>query len=181
MFFYRFSIISVLTLLFFCKAEDKTGYVFELSNEPIKVKPAELDTASIFFPKYAKGTTTEAIAQPLLPVNEDTQSPDDVNESTIKIKLDSDEAKDNQPRHLGYEFFFSPSEKELVIYTEPNDPSIWINDGDVNSPFFRSTTSTPTNAPKSPKTEDTSEATKIVSELLPGFFPLLPKYSSEKK
>lgn len=181
MFFYRFSIISVLPLLFFCKAEDKTGYIFELSNEPIKVKPTTLDTSSIFFPKYAKGTTTEAISQPLLTDNEAPQASDVINESTIKINLDSDDTKDNQPQHLGYEFYFSPSEKELVIYTEPNDPSIWINDGDANSPFFRSTTTPTIGSPKSPKTEETSEATKIVSELLPGFFPLLPKYSSEKK
>ena len=47
-------------------------YIFELSDEPVKVHPGKIDTKSVFFPKYARGTSPEtlkrqAASNPILP------------------------------------------------------------------------------------------------------------------
>ena len=48
-------------------------YIFELSDEPVKVHPGKIDTKSVFFPKYARGTSPEtlkrqaALFNPILP------------------------------------------------------------------------------------------------------------------
>ena len=36
-------------------------YIFELSDEPVKVHPGKIDTKSVFFPKYARGTSLETL------------------------------------------------------------------------------------------------------------------------
>ena len=36
-------------------------YIFELSDEPVKVHPGKIDTKSVFFPKYARGTSPETL------------------------------------------------------------------------------------------------------------------------
>ena len=41
--------------------ERPVKYIFELSDEPVKVRPGKIDTKSVFFPKYARGTSPEAL------------------------------------------------------------------------------------------------------------------------
>ena len=45
-------------------------YIFELSDEPVKVHPGKIDTKSVFFPKYARGTSPETLkpfSNPIVP------------------------------------------------------------------------------------------------------------------
>ena len=66
---YLLTCLGLASLGSFCYRGSATElpvkYIFELSDEPVKVRPGKIDTKSVFFPKYARGTSPEAAGGPL--------------------------------------------------------------------------------------------------------------------
>ena len=62
---YLLTCLGLASLGSFCyrgfATELPVKYIFELSDEPVKVRPGKIDTKSVFFPKYARGTSPEAL------------------------------------------------------------------------------------------------------------------------
>lgn len=131
-----------------CRAsanEPPVKYVFELSDEPVKVHPGKIDTKSVFFPKYARGTSPEALKQQaaVFQPREERKMPEHT--ASIDIHMNSDRETAEGQNLTGYEFNHTDARDGLVITTEAPDEEAWLNDGDPDSPFFhtpRSATNT---------------------------------------
>lgn len=125
--------------------EQPVKYIFELSDEPVKVKPGKIDTKSVFFPKYVRGTSPEALKRQaaIFQTPEEQEAPE--NKVSINIHMNSDRADADGGGLTGYEFNHSTTQEAMIITTETPDEEAWLNDGDPDSPFFhtpRSATNT---------------------------------------
>ena len=96
-------------------------YIFELSDEPVKVHPGKIDTKSVFFPKYARGTSPETLKRQA---------------ALFQFHMNDDKTERDVHERSGYEFHHAENQEEIVITTETPDEEIWLNDGDPDSPFF---------------------------------------------
>lgn len=125
--------------------EQPVRYIFELSDEPVKVRPGKIDTKSVFFPKYAKGTSPEALKQQAAVFQSQTERTIPERKASINIHLNDDRVEKENHALAGYEFHHPEPQDGLVITTEAPDEEVWLNDGDPDSPFFhtpRSATNT---------------------------------------
>ena len=125
--------------------ERPVKYIFELSDEPVKVRPGKIDTKSVFFPKYARGTSPEALKRQaaIFQTPEEQEAPE--NKVSINIHMNSDRDDADGGGLTGYEFNHSNTQEGMIITTETPDEEAWLNDGDPDSPFFhtpRSATNT---------------------------------------
>lgn len=133
---------------FCCRAsatEAPVKYIFELSDEPVKVRPGKLDTKSVFFPKYARGTSPEALKRQAALVQSHAEHAPPKSKPAISIHMNDDRMETDERALTGYEFHHGDSQESLVITTETPDEEVWLNDGDPDSPFFhtpRSATNT---------------------------------------
>lgn len=151
-------------------------YVFELSDEPVKVHAGTLDTKSVFFPKYARGTSPEALKQQAEFFQSQEHNAFEVEKSTIKINLSEDQNAPNQQELTGYEFHYAPHPEDMVIATVAPDEENWLNDGDADSPFFHTeerTTNTKSDKSSIPPAlfEDSEETTLNLNISLPETIP----------
>lgn len=117
-------------------AEPPVKYIFELSDEPVKVRPGKIDTKSVFFPKYARGTSPEALKQQAALFQSQMERAAPKNKPAISIHMNEDRMETDRQALSGYEFYHPVSKEELVITTEKPDDEVWLNDGDPDSPFF---------------------------------------------
>lgn len=111
-------------------------YIFELSDEPVKVHPGKIDTKSVFFPKYARGTSPETLKRQAALFQ--SHSPHEASKSkpAISIHMNDDKTERDVHERSGYEFHHAENQEEIVITTETPDEEVWLNDGDPDSPFF---------------------------------------------
>lgn len=125
--------------------EAPVKYIFELSDEPIKVHPGKIDTKSVFFPKYARGTSPEALKQQAALFQSRMEHAAPRSKPAISIHMNDDRTETDGTSLSGYEFHHSDNQEGLAITTETPDEEVWLNDGDPDSPFFhkpRSATNT---------------------------------------
>lgn len=110
-------------------------YIFELSDEPVKVHPGKIDTKSVFFPKYARGTSPETLKRQAALFQ--SHSPHEASKSkpAISIHMNDDKTERDVHERSGYEFHHAENQEEIVITTETPDEEVWLNDGDPDSPF----------------------------------------------
>lgn len=111
-------------------------YIFELSDEPVKVHPGKIDTQSVFFPKYARGTSPEALKQQAALHQLQTPHAEPRSNPSISIHMNDDRTGADDHARTGYEFHHPGKQEELIITTETPDEEVWLNDGDPDSPFF---------------------------------------------
>ncbi len=145
----RPAICALLSLLL-CRglSEESPGYIFELSDEPVKVPYKKPDTSGMFFPKYSKGTTPETLEDPTPDISPDLSVLEEP-PADITVRMNTDETTDANALS-GYEFYTPPAAKDVVITTEGEDPSVWLNDCDPHSLFFCSKKSVPVKREASP-------------------------------
>lgn len=110
-------------------------YIFELSDEPVKVHPGKIDTKSVFFPKYARGTSPETLKRQAALFQSHTPHEATKNKPAISIHMNDDKTERDVHERSGYEFHHAENQEEIVITTETPDEEIWLNDGDPDSPF----------------------------------------------
>ncbi len=114
--------------------ESPPSYIFELSDEPVKVPYKQPTT--VFSPELSGGTTPQVLdpeaAAPTTDISPLEQPPED-----YTIQMNSDETQE-EDAICGYEFYKAPVTKNVIITTLESDPTDWLNDGDPDSPFFRS-------------------------------------------
>ncbi len=115
--------------------ESPPSYIFELSDEPVKVPYIPPQPKSVFSPELSGGTTPQAL-EPEAPDPATDISPLEQPPGDYTIRMNSDETQEEDAIQ-GYEFYKMPVDKNVVITTESPDPAIWLNDGDTDSPFFR--------------------------------------------
>lgn len=146
---YLLTFLCLASLGWFCCRASATElpvkYVFELSDEPVKVRPGKIDTKSVFFPKYARGTSPEALKRQAALFHSQTAHTVPKRRAAIDIHMNDDRMERVGHTLSGYEFHHPDSRKETVITTKPPDEEVWLNDGDPDSPFFhtpRSVTNT---------------------------------------
>jgi hypothetical protein len=111
-------------------------YIFELSDEPVKVHPGKIDTKSVFFPKYARGTSPETLKRQAALFQSHTPHEASKSKPAISIHMNDDKTERDVHERSGYEFYHAENQEEIVITTETPDEEIWLNDGDPDSPFF---------------------------------------------
>lgn len=111
-------------------------YIFELSDEPVKVHPGKIDTKSVFFPKYARGTSPETLKRQAALFQSHTPHEATKSKPAISIHMNDDKTERDVHERSGYEFHHAENQEEIVITTETPDEEIWLNDGDPDSPFF---------------------------------------------
>ncbi len=92
-------------------------YIFELSDEPVKVHPGKIDTKSVFFPKYARGTSPETLKRQAALFQ--SHSPHEASKSKPAISIHMNDDK-----------------TERDVHERPGYEEVWRNDGDPDSPFF---------------------------------------------
>lgn len=132
----------------FCRASAEEGpvkYIFELSDEPVKVQPGKIDTKSVFFPKYARGTSPEALKRQAAGFQTQTEQAAPEHKVSIDIHMNSDRDDAEENTLTGYDFHYPNPQDGLAVTTESPDEEVWLNDGDPDSPFFhtpRSATNT---------------------------------------
>lgn len=120
-------------------------YIFELSDEPVKVRPGKIDTKSVFFPKYARGTSPEALKRQAALFQSQLGQAASRSKPAISIHMNDDRTETDGNARSGYEFYHPDNQEGLIITTETPDEEVWLNDGDPDSPFFhtpRSATNT---------------------------------------
>ncbi|MBT8778686.1 hypothetical protein [Akkermansia muciniphila] len=146
---YLLTCLGLASLGWFCGGASATElpvkYIFELSDEPVKVRPGKIDTKSVFFPKYARGTSPEALKRQAALFHSQIRHTAPKSSPAIDIHMNDDRMERDGNALSGYEFHHTDDRKETVITTEPPDEEIWLNDGDPDSPFFhtpRSATNT---------------------------------------
>lgn len=117
-------------------AELPVKYIFELSDEPVKVHPGKIDTKSVFFPKYARGTSPEALKQQAALFQAQMKRTETRSAPAINIHMNEDRIETNVHALSGYEFHHPDRRQGAAITTAPPDEEAWLNDGDPDSPFF---------------------------------------------
>ena len=137
---YLLTCLGLVSLGVFCSRASATElpvkYIFELSDEPVKVRPGKIDTKSVFFPKYARGTSPEALRQQAALFRSQTAHTAPKTRPAINIHMNDDRMETAPHALSGYEFHHPDGRKETVITTETPDEEVWLNDGDPDSPFF---------------------------------------------
>lgn len=140
-------------------AEPPVRYIFELSDEPIRVHPGEMDRNSVFFPEYSRGTTPQALKQQAsmfqwkMPELPELPEPQPV--TPIRMHPEDDDEAPSDNELSGYEFHHPEAGGHTAFSTEPIDAETWLNDGDPDTIFFRNPdTVTPVAAPGKTATEE---------------------------
>ena len=98
--------------------EQPVKYIFELSDEPVKVRPGKIDTKSVFFPKYARGTSPEALKRQAAIFQTPAEQEAPENKVSINIHMNSDRADADGGGLTGYEFNHSNTQEGMIITTE---------------------------------------------------------------
>lgn len=146
---YLLTCLGLASLGSFCYRGSATElpvkYIFELSDEPVKVRPGKIDTKSVFFPKYARGTSPEALKRQAALFQSQLGQAASRSKPAISIHMNDDRTETDGNARSGYEFYHPDNQEGLIITTETPDEEVWLNDGDPDSPFFhtpRSATNT---------------------------------------
>lgn len=123
--------------------EPPVKYIFELSNEPIKVSPGKWDTSNVFFPKYSRGTTPESVKQQAALFLSHSQQAEPETPPSISIYMNDDKEATTGHVLIGYDFYRPNTQGDIIMSLESTDEEIWLNSGDPDSPFFNTPSPNP--------------------------------------